>query len=129
MANLHSNIPEHVKRQAMDAVAHKETTAFIRSYGATEVPEQRLFTHAQTPGPERRPIPDAVKRQAMDAVSHGETATQIRLVRDTGSVTPPITPGRESERIAGKVHQLHREGQEMERTHRTMTQDGFGREL
>ena len=121
-------IPEHVKRQAMDAVNHRETTALIRAYGATSVSESSLFTHHRTSPPEVRPIPDHVKRQAMDAVSHSETRSQIRLVRDTGQVTPPATPTRESQRIAGKIAAMQRDGHSQDFMHKTITQDGFGRE-
>jgi len=122
-------IPEHVKRQAMDAVSHRETTAMIRSFqnSGVEVSPEKTFTHAQEPTPEVHPIPDDVKRQAMDAVSHPETAAQIRLVRDNGSVTAPITPGRDTDRIAGKIAQMHQSGQDLDATHKTMTQDGFER--
>ena len=114
----------------MDAVAHKETTAQIRALTRqTEASEANLFTHAQTPGPENRPIPDAVKRQALDAVSHRETAAHIRLVRDTGDVTAPNTPSRGTDQVAGKVARLHHEGHGLDTTHKRVTQDGFGREL
>ena len=123
-------IPEHVKRQAMDAVSHKETTAMIRAYrdSGIEASRESAFTHAQALRPENRPIPDEVKRKAMDAVSHPETAAQIRLIKYDGHVTAPITPGRETDRVAGKIAQMHGSGHDLNSTHKTMTQDGFGRE-
>lgn len=122
-------IPEHVKRQAMSAVNHRETTALIRAYGAKSVPEGNLFTHHQPSGPENRPLTEEAKRQAIDAVSNRETTSQIRLVKDTGQVTPPSTPARGADRVAAKVSQLHRSGHGADFAHKTITQDGFGREL
>lgn len=124
------DIPDDVKQQALDAVSHKETTDQIRAYqgsGSTVSPGD-TFTHAQEPQPETKPIPDEVKQQAMDAVSHEETRAQIRLVVDNGAVTAPITAGRDTEQIAEKVARLHESGQDMDATHKQMTQDGFGRE-
>ena len=114
----------------MDAVSHKETTAMIRAMNANTAPVSHgdLFTHSKPPVPENRPIPDEVKRQAMDAVSHAETKAQIRLVKDTGDVKAPITPGRGTDYIAAKIAQLHKTGQEADATHKKMTQDHFGKE-
>ena len=126
----HAKIPEHVRRQAMDAVSHRETTAHIRSFqtSGTDVSPDSMFSYRQEPRQEVRPIPDAVKRQAMDAVSHPETTSQIRLMRDNGRVTPPNTPARETDQVAGKVSRLHHEGHGLDATQKTITQDGFGRE-
>ena len=121
-------IPEHVKRQALSAVNHRETTSMIRAYGAKSVPEGNLFTHSNPPMPENRPLTAEAKRQAMDAVSNPETRSQIRLVKDTGQVTPPSTPAPGANRVAAKVSQLHRSGHGADFTHKTITQDGFGRE-
>ena len=123
------DIPDDVKAQALDAVSNKETTDQIRAYqgsGATVSPGD-TFTHAQQPQPEVTPIPDDVKAQALDAVSNEETRAQIRLVVDNGAVTAPITPGRDTEQIAEKVARMHESGQDMDTTHKQMTQDGFGR--
>ncbi len=124
------DIPDDVKQQAMDAVSHKETTDQIRAYqgSGVDVSPADTFTNAQQPQPEITPIPDEVKQQAMDAVSHAETRAQIQLVVDNGAVTAPITPGRDTEQIAEKVARLHEAGQDMDTTHKQMTQDGFGRE-
>lgn len=124
-------IPEHVKKQAMDAVSHKETTDMIRSFkgsGADVSQSYTTFTHAPEPKAEVRPIPDEVKKQAMDAVSHPETQAQIRLVRDNGAVTAPLTPARDTDRIADKVAQMHKSGKDVDMTQRAMTKDNFGRE-
>ena len=86
------------------------------------------FTHSKAPVPENRPIPEEVKRQAMDAVSHPETKAQIHLVKNSGAVTAPITPGRGTNYIAGKIAQLHKTGQDVDATHKKMTQDHFGKE-
>ena len=114
----------------MDAVAHKETTAQIRAMThRTEASQANLFTPAQSFGPENRPIPDAVKRQAMDAVSHRETTAHIRLIRDTGDISAPNTPSRATDQVAGKVARLHHEGHGLDKTHKQITRDGFGREI
>jgi hypothetical protein len=124
------SIPEHVKRQAMDAVSHKETTAMIRAFqgSGASVSTRYDFTHAKAPQPEVSPIPDDVKRQAKDAISHPETQAQIRLVKNSGEITTPLTPNRDTERIAGKVAQMQKSGQDMDATHKAMTKDNFGRE-
>ncbi|HEY3862535.1 MAG TPA: hypothetical protein VGO59_11660 [Verrucomicrobiae bacterium] len=123
-------IPEHVKRQAMDAVSHKETTAMIRAMNANAAPVSHgdVFAHSKPSVPETRPIPDEVKRQAMDAVSHPETRAQIKLVKDTGEISCPLTPSREKMRIADKIARLHKSGHDLDATHRAMTQDHFGKE-
>lgn len=114
MASPHSRIPEHVRRQAMDAVAHRETTAMIRAYGHANVPPEQLFASRPVAPAEPRPLSDDVKRQALDAVRHRETTAQIRLVRDTGSVTPPLTPMRDTALLAERTNRLQREA--LERT-------------
>ena len=102
---------DEVKRQAMDAVSHRETTAMIRSYrdSGIEASPDSLFQKTPVPENEVKPIPEDVKRKAMDAVSHRETLSQIRLVRDNGEVTVPLTPNRNTPRLAEKVVELHRE--------------------
>ncbi len=100
-------IPEHVKRQAMDAVAHRETTAQIHAYkdSGVNVAEEYRFTHR-----------------------HPETRAQIQLVKDTGQITPPVTPMRGQEKSADKVNDLFRVNPGMDVAQKTMTRDGFGRE-
>ncbi len=116
----------------MDAVSHKETTDMIRSFkgSGADVSEvyTTTFTHARELKPEVHPIPDEVKKQAMDAINHPETKAQIRLVKDNGAVTAPLTPGRDTDRIAEKVAQLHKSGQDVDMTQRAMSKDNFGRE-
>lgn len=123
-------IPEHVRRQAMDAVSHSETTAQIRAFQTSgqTVSFERQFTPPEPSVPEQRPIPEHVRKQAMDAVSHSETASQIRLVRDNGDITAPATPSRESQRIAEKIAQMNRSGMDTDTMQQQITKDGFGRE-
>jgi hypothetical protein len=121
-------LPEHVKKQAMDAVSHTETTAQIRLYRNNDVPAQTFSSAEKHEGPTRSPIPDDVKKQAKDAVSHPETQAQIRLVKDNGSVSPAATPSQETNRIAGKTAQLEKSGHDADAAHQKMTKDNFGRE-
>lgn len=123
MAISHS-IPDHVKKQAMDAVSHHETTEFMRLHGFVSegVPT--------SPPVAKRPagvIGEAVKRQAMDAVSHPDTKAHVRMVADTGTVFPPTTPTREATQAAERVNALHRGGAAIDAVQRQVTQDGFAR--
>jgi hypothetical protein len=125
-------IPDHVKRQALDAVSHKETTAQIRLYRHNDAPAQTFTSSApeqsaaatQNATP-RSPIPDDVKKQAMDAIANKETMAMIRLVKDTGSPYPMATPSKETSRAAEKVAQMHQSGQAVDSVHRHMTKDNF----
>ena len=123
-------IAAQLKQQAMDAVSHSETIDQMRSYqnSGIEASPEGLFTHAKEPEPEVRPIPDDVKQQAMDSLTHDETSKQIRLVKDSGEVTPGASPSWGTDHIAGKIAAMHREGQDVDVTQKTITQDGFGRE-
>ena len=123
-------IPEHVKRQAMDAVSHQETTAQIRLYSNNPDAAPKSFNEPSKEPParvQRGPIPDDVKRQAMDAVAHKETTAQIRLVKDNGSLSPTPTPNKESTKAAEKIAQMHRDGQGVDTVQDAATKDGFGR--
>ena len=120
-------IPENVRRQAMDAVSHQETTAQIRLYGGTDVaanfsgPPQ--LAADKSPGP----LTPEVRKQAMDAVSHMETRAQIQLVKDSESVTPPVTPIHKNAAVAEKIAGMHKSGQDADSVHRDITKDNFGR--
>jgi hypothetical protein len=121
-------IPDHVKKQAMDAVSHKETTAQIRLYSNNHTPA-KTFSDAEKSAPAARgSIPDDVKRQAMDAVANKETTAQIRLVKDNGSLSPSPTPSQETNKAAEKVAQLHKTGHKADSVQQAMTKDNFGRE-
>jgi hypothetical protein len=120
-------IPENVKRQAMDAVNHKETTAQIRLYRNNDAPAQTFSDAEKTAPAARGSIPDDVKRQAMDAISHKETTAQIRLVKDNGSLSPSPTPGHETNKAAEKVAQLHKSGHDADAVQRQVTKDNFER--
>jgi hypothetical protein len=120
-------IPDHVKKQAMDAVAHKETTAQIRLYSNNHVPAptfSELKVTPVTPGA----IPDHVKKQAMDAIANKETTAQIRLVRDNGSMSPGPTPAHETSKVAEKVAGLHKTGQQPDSVQQAMAKDTFERD-
>jgi hypothetical protein len=120
-------IPEHVKRQAMNAVSHRETTAHIRHVTGAPAPEFSVPANPSEPGPVR-PLSEDAKRQAMDAVSHPETRAMIRLVKDTGSVIPDHTPTRASQRQAEKIAQLHKGGMGVDDVHKAVSKDNFGKE-
>lgn len=119
-------IPEHVKRMAMDAVEHRETTAFMRQYGYREA---SLSSTGSSPAKacERPsgPLTDEVKLLAMDAIAHRETTAQIRLVEHTGVVFAPATPSPASRHAAQRVSELHRSGAAIDAVQREVTQEGF----
>jgi len=123
-------IPDHVKRQAMDAVSHKETTAQIRLYRNNEAQAPNFSAaekNAAAPRSDvpRSPIPDDVKKQAMDAIANKETVALIRLVKETGSPYPMATPSKETSRAAEKVAQMHQSGQGVDSVQRQVTKDNF----
>ena len=122
-------IPDHVRKQAMDAVAHKETTDWIRHHSNDNAPGQ-VFNREQ-PAPIGRSVdslPDAVKKQAMDAVSHAETKAQIRLVSVSEISGPLHSPTRDGLKASQQIAQMHRTGQDADAVHSSVTKDGFGRE-
>ena len=127
------DISEHVKRQAMDAVSHYETTAMIRAFRGNGLNARHhdLFTHTKTQQPdaqnEVRLISDDVRRQA-DAILHPETKAMIRLLKSDGEIKTPRTPSPRTSRIAQKIVRLHQAGQDLHLTQRQITQDHFGRE-
>lgn len=106
-------LTDEAKKQAMDAVSHRETTAMIRSYrdSGIEASPDSLFKQVHIPEKDVTPIPEDVKRKALDAVSNRETLSQIRLVRDNGEVTVPITPHRNTPRFAEKAVEPNRHSQ------------------
>ena len=123
-------IPEHVRRQAMDAVSNSAILAQIRSFkdSGIDMSLDQPFTYAETPAPERSPIPEHVRREAMSAVSDPMIREQIRLARDNGTIEAPFTPTRSGLCSAEKVAGLHRSGMDMAAVQQTITRDGFGRE-
>ena len=123
-------LPEHVKKQAMDAVSHSETTTQIRGYSnreAADAAHKDLFS-SPAQGGESKEIPDHVKKQAMDAVSSKETTAQIALVKDSGSVVPEGGPARDTSRTAERIAQMQKDSRDVDTMHRTMTKDSFERE-
>jgi hypothetical protein len=120
-------IPDHVKKQAMDAVSNKVTTAQIRLYCNNDRPAIFNPSEKSAPGP-RAPIPDHVKRQAMDAISHKGTMAQIRMIEAKGSVSPIGTPSLGHSPLAEKISKLHAMGHGVDSVQKQMTKDDFGRE-
>jgi hypothetical protein len=124
-------IPEHVRKQAMDAVSHRETTAQIRAYRDSGVTASPSFTPVMPVDNAKagyQPITPEIRKQAMDAVAHKETTAQIRLVKDSGTITPPHTPSRKTTMMAERVAELHKSGQSVDAIQQKMTKDNFGRE-
>ena len=124
-------LPEHAKKQAMDAVSHKETTAQIRLYSnreATDAPQKDLFSSPKETGPASREIPDHVKKQGMDAVADKDTTAQIRLVKDSGSPVPQAGSARDTNRVAERIAQMQKESRDVNTVHRTITKDNFERD-
>lgn len=126
---LMQHIPDHVKRQAMDAVAHRETTDYMRRFrpedASHESLSQSFSAHNQAKEQRSKPIPDHVKRQAMNAIKHRETSSQISLMKDNGIIFAPTTPSREAQIAAQRVTDLHRKGLEVDRVHNEITRDDF----
>ena len=120
-------IPDHVKKQAMDAVSNKATTAQIRLYCNNDQPA--IFNSEDKNLPATRgPIPDHVKKQAQDAISWKGTQSQIRLIEDKGSLSPVGVPSQGKGPLAEKVARMHQMGHGVDSVQRDMTKDGFGRE-
>jgi len=120
-------IPEHVKRQAMDAVTNKVTTAQIRLYASND--NAAIFTSPEKTAPAAPGvITDDVKKQAMDAIANKGTMSQIRLVEDKGSLSPIGTVPMGNNPLAEKIARMHEMGQGPDSVHQEMTKDGFGRE-
>jgi hypothetical protein len=120
-------IPDHVRKQAMDAVSNKVTTAQIRLYCSNDQPAIFNPSEKAAPGP-RASIPDDVRKQAMDAIADKGTMAQLRLIESKGSVSPIGTPSPGKNLLAEKVAKMHAMGHGIDSTHQQMTKDGFGRE-
>ena len=121
-------LPEHVKQLAMGAVASKETTAQIRAFRPVDASPEDQFTYTSPKSPAARVFPGNGKRQALAAISSPEVRAQIQLVKDNGEISCPLTPSRETQRIADKIAQLHKSGHDLDATHKHITQDHFGKE-
>ena len=124
-------IPEHVRKQAMDAVSHRETTAQIRAFrdsGVTASPSFTPVAQVDNSKTEYQPITPEIRKQAMDAVSHKETTAQIRLVKDGGSISPVHTPSHKTTMIAERIAEMHKTGQSIGAIQQNMSKDNFGRE-
>lgn len=119
------NLPDYVKKKAMDAVSHRETTAYMRSLGYSEAMAFSAPALRAGEGQPAGPLSDEAKRMAMDAISHRETAAQITLMRETGSVCMPSTPSRESMRAAERVAMLQRAGVSAAAIQSQLTHDNF----
>jgi uncharacterized protein len=122
-------LPEHVKRQAMDAVDHKETTAQIRLYRDNTADRELFKAPPQQSNVEAsREIPDHVKQQAKDAVGNIETTHQIRLVKDSGSPTASSGGSNTSCKAAENLAKSQKSEHNTDRFNDTITKDNFGRE-
>ena len=102
--------PEHLKRKQMDACAHKETLAQVRTLRGNRPPVP----------PSRGPLAAGVKRQLMDAVSSVETVAQIGVVKLTGGIAL----------YAARIREMDRgNGRQRTPPPRQSRRDNFGREL
>ena len=120
-------IPEHVRKQAMDAVSHRETTALIQLYrGNAEVAPD--FSGPPDVSRSYDKITPEIRKEAMDAVSHPETQALIRLVKDNGEISAPTTPSQKSLILAERIAEMHKSGQDVSSIHRDISKDDFGRE-
>lgn len=111
----------------MDAIAHRETTEYMRLHGYRREPVSALAEPRSEMPARPGPLTDEAKMEASDAVRHREITAHIRLLEDTGSVFAPTTPSRASAHAAERVTELHRSGASIETAHRQITQDGFAR--
>jgi hypothetical protein len=121
-------LPEHVKKQAFDAVGHKETTAMIRHY-ANDNSWQPFNQPQRTVAPaQQHGLEPSVIAKGRDAVSHSETMSQIRLISANRIEAPMATPSRDSSKSSQQIAQMHKAGHDLDATQRAATKDGFGRE-
>jgi len=89
-------LPERVKKLAMDAVAGKESTEWIRMHGGTSA-RQLLARHSESDNSER------AKQQALETVAQSDAMRQIRLVSVNRIDAPLPTPNGGSRRGAGSA--------------------------
>jgi hypothetical protein len=124
------NIPEHVKKQAREAVYERETSAMIRSFrnSGEDVSHSSLFTQSESRKVDTRLRSANAKQQAREAVWDSEVCAHIRLVKDGGDLQVPATPSPDTQRMAGKVGQIHKCNHDLDLAHKSITQDHFGRE-
>jgi hypothetical protein len=129
--------PEHIQRlkfayvrqQAMDAVAHRETTAAIRAFQDSGIEAAPLeFHQVKIETEPYQPITDEIRQKAMDAVSHPETMAAVRLVADTDHLTPDHTPSVKNTLIAERIAEMHKTEMSIGAIQQTITKDNFGRE-
>lgn len=119
-------IPEHVRRLAMDAVSHHETTTAIRALsGAETAPPRPPLEISAAPA---RPLTDKIRQLAMDAVSHSETFAAIRQLDLEDSIRPGHTPSVKNSIIAERIAEMHKSGQGVDAIQAAITKDNFGRE-
>ena len=122
-------ISDSLKKQAMDEVNGRASTAQIRAYPGSGSPVSPAtpFTYTDPATPLIHPIPESVKRQAMDAMKDPVVRAQIRLLQDTGYTSPSwmLTCGHGPH--AEKIARLYDLGLGTDSIHREITQDGFGR--
>ena len=120
-------IPDNVKRQAMDAISNKNTTAQIRLYCNNDQPA--IFNPSEKNAPATRgPISDDVKKQAQDAITSKGTQSYIRMVDDKEPIAQVGVPSAGKGPLADKIGKMHQMGHGVDSVQREMTKDGFGRE-
>ena len=106
---------EH-KRKAMDAVSHRETAAYRRSF----------LPRGQSPGVRTAapagPLIGDAKCRVMDAIANVETVAQVGWVKMAGGIAAYLGRIREVDRARGTAPQPGH------LPHRTTKRDGFGRD-
>ena len=98
-------VSEDVKRQAMDAVSHRETAAQVGCLtgGGRTAPAKTEVVRSVAIAPQMPGlIPLEVKRQAMDAIASVETIAQIGWLKMTGGIALYLARIREMDRGAAK---------------------------
>jgi hypothetical protein len=121
-------IPEHVRRLAMDAVANRETTAQIRAYQDSGIEASPGFTPVEISQDPPGPLTDDIRRQAMDAVSHSETMAAVRQVEMPETIRPDHTPSVKNTLIAERIEEMHKTEMSIGAIQQSITKDNFGRE-
>jgi hypothetical protein len=114
-------LSQHVKRLAMDAVAGKETTDWIRKHNSDAVTDS-LFD------PQEEGLSERVKERAADAVWDIEPLRQVRLVSVNKIDKPLPTPTREGRLASQKITLMYQWGSSINAVHHEATKDTFGRD-
>lgn len=119
-------VPEHVKRQAMDAVAAYESTPFIRRHSHAAETVRLLAAPSDEQPAKRGIVTDEIRKLALDAVA--PCKRDVRLVPHDGTAFAMHTPNTRAARSAEWITQLNRQGAHVDTVHRMATKDYFGRD-